>query len=506
MLKSVRKNFVWLVLVILTLFWLAAGLNEISLPMIAEGDAYARANIGKKMMEQGYFLLLNGRTVWLPLHFTLINLPAWLGMDLFFGQRLMTLILSLVSVWLLYFYTLEHTRNQRVAFLASILFGFFPLRQILSTQTLTESVFICFFVGALYLLVKEKLKNIDLVLIVILTAIASLIRFEAWFFLPIIIGYILVRQDLSLKAKVATSLGLLTAPLAWITNNALASGQFLAFFAEKYNTANNQPNVNFYHWNLAQAGWEKQLSKTFPLTFLLVVAPAYSKLFTQFNPKKALFYLTPIYLFLVLVAQVYLGTMEWFPLRYLLIPTTFVIPIFSLSVYRLVRFIKKYLAEQQPDWAKASLLILAGLLSAALLETAQGTNQKTHLQLTTLSLMSLQDEEILKPKDWQKLESFTELKNQLATENSEKKLIEYYYNDQDRSWYDQALFYRLDNLGIDLNKSTFPLQHAPNTIIVWEKELIGQESHWQADFKIIFENQYFYLVELDSEAVFSDQQ
>lgn len=156
MLRSTRLKTTDFLLIIILAIALFFGAKQLALPMIAEGDAYSRALIGKKLIENHTFFQLSATNVWLPLHFSIINIPHWLGFDLFFGQRAITMLISLGGIMAIYFLTTEYYQNKTISLLASSLFAFFPLRMVLADQTLSESIFITFFIFFCYFLIKDK--------------------------------------------------------------------------------------------------------------------------------------------------------------------------------------------------------------------------------------------------------------------------------------------------------------------------------------------------------------
>ena len=112
-------------------------------PMIAEGDAYARVNLAVQQIEDGV-LINNHGGMWLPLHSSLISLVIGFFNYPQLSPRVVSLSLSLLSVFSLYFYTENFTNNKNISLLSSFIFLVFPLRYFLSTQTLSEVVFVFF--------------------------------------------------------------------------------------------------------------------------------------------------------------------------------------------------------------------------------------------------------------------------------------------------------------------------------------------------------------------------
>lgn len=494
MIGKIKKtlNTILLTILIVTLFVL--GLNDIKMPMIAEGDAYSRALIAKEMFDQHQLFQFDNTSVWLPLHFSLINFPALFGIEIFFGQRFITMVIGIASVLSMYFYTRELTGKKTVALLSSAFFAFFPLRFFLSTQTLSEGIFVAFFLIALYfLLQKQKTLTTDLLFIISFSA-ASLIRFESWFFVPMIIGYVVLSPEFTKKRKLTYLSFPIIAPILWIISSSKSEAEMFSFFFEKYSMAQSNPNPNFYNWQLSWRGWESQLQLIFPSILVLACAPQFTDLFKDLNPKKVFLYLTPVYLFATLVLQVFLGTMEWFPARYLLIPTTFLFPILALSTVNGLIFSYNFLKRKQLFWQKVFMLVFLSSFIFIIYQDFLRSQDFTYKQLTIASFLSLPNASHISEEDYEKIYSFNSLKNFIEKNSSESSEIDYFYSENNRSWQDQALFYQLKRPGKDLAKSTFSTVHNIKNVIIWEREPDKKEPHWQSRFKILFENYHYYII------------
>lgn len=486
-------HYFLLSLLIGVLFWF--GYQGLQMPMIAEGDAYARALIANGLIARKLFFEYTINSLWPPLHFTLLNLPSWLGVNLMFGQRLASLIFSLLSVVALYFYSYEHLKKRNLALLASVLFGLLPLRHFISTQTLSEGVFIFFLLMTNIFLLKKRHLNRNTAVATIFLFLAGLIRFEAWLFLPVMFSNLVVSNQLSFKQKLACAWAYLTPFLIVLWLNLKSFGTAFPYFELKYLIAQATPIPEYYHLQLTLTSWLNQLFKAFPFFFLILIAPAYRNLMKKLTPQKALFYLTPLYFYLLLILQVYLGTMEWFPMRYLLIPIVFVIPILAKVIWEIGEFSVKYFKSRAGWWPKALLVILLILLLILAKESYFEAREKTKLQLTTLSFLSVRDETELDAPRQQKYADFFLLLETIKKLGTEKIFIEYYYSETERSWQDQALFYLLETFGVDSAKSKYQHLHQPENLVVWEKEpATEKERWWRESFEIIYENSHYLII------------
>lgn len=469
------------------------GLSDLSQPMIAEGDSYSRALIGKKLFEKNIFFDINSTNVWLPLHFTIINLPAWLGFDLFYGQRLITLAISCLSIVAIFYYTKTNTKSNSTAILASALFAILPIRYTLATQTLSEPIFVFFFICSVYFLTNSKNDLKNNFAFIGSFFISGMLRFESWVFTPVIFAFIWLDEKRSKKNKSILSILIAIVPIAWVIQNFFARGNFFSFFKEKYEIAANHPIPSFYNWDLAMSNWLHQLLKSLPILYLFLAGHQLSSFFKNPSPKKAIFYLTPLYLFLSLVLQVYFGTMEWFPMRYLLIPITFTIPIVAESIVSILNhYLKEIFAAKK--WHAILMTILIVILFYSLIKESKFLAQKTHQQLTTLAFLSLEEESHMSPEKHQKIKSFNLVVSHLKKYHLDISFLEFFYSNENRSWQDQALFYTLDTFGVDLPKESYKQNHHSQNIAVWEKEPNGIEPYWLNEFEVLYENQHYYLI------------
>lgn len=486
---SLSQIFLLIILVSSFIF----GLYDLNQPMIAEGDSYSRALIGKKLFEKNVLFDVNSTNVWLPLHFTLINLPAWFGFELFYGQRLITLALSCLSIAAIFYYTKTNTKGNATAILASVLFAILPIRYVLATQTLSEPIFVFFFIFSVYFLTNGKNNFKNNLAFIGTFFISGILRFESWIFVPVILAFIWLDEERSKKDKNTLTTMIAIVPTAWIIQNFFARGNFLSFFKEKYEIAANNPIPSFYNWGLSMSNWLQQLQKSLPMLYLLLAGHQLSAFFKKPTPKRAIFYLTPIYLFLSLVLQVYFGTMEWFPLRYLLIPISFTIPIVAESIVSIFEYYIKTIFKAK-KWLAILTTILVVILFYSLVKENKFIAQKTQRQLTTLAFLSLEEESHLSADKYQKIKSFNSVVLQLKKHYPNISFVEFFYSNENRSWQDQALFYMLDSFGVDLPKESYKQSHHSQNIVVWEKEPNEIEPYWLDEFEVLYENQHYYLI------------
>lgn len=307
-------------IVVSTIIW---GLIQIEQPMIAEGDAYSRAMSSKAaFINKPIILKLNP---WLPLHFIILDTANYFTIkNIYYTQRLITLILSSISTISLYAYTKEYFKKKNIALIAVVLYATLPIRMYLSTQTMSESMFLLFFITSLYFFLKLNTKNIYLFLIFI--NLSHAMRYESWLLLPLFFFAIVINRKLSNKQKTISILGSLLFPLGWLGINQYVYGNTYRFITEKYSIAQSGENEFYFNLSLTIQEWQEKLLQIFPISLLLISFTSIKDSTMRLNNRNIVFYLTPVCLYLSLIVQVYFGTMEWFPQRYLLLSTTLLLP------------------------------------------------------------------------------------------------------------------------------------------------------------------------------------
>ncbi len=338
--KFCKKYRILFLLSLCVLVGFLLALPDISSPMIAEGDAYSRVNVTFRTKFKWLFTHHLAGT-WLSLHFFLMKTLLFLFPGSTLSLRLLTLITSLCSIVSIYFYTYNLKKEKDIALISAFLFSIYPLRVALSTQTLSEPIFLFLFITSLVFITKEEIKFLQILVFSVLINIAHGIRYESWIALPFIWLLIALSPSLKLTKKISLLLATTFFPIYWVIGNYLYSDQFLNFFKIKYDFAQRYHKPEYFNLNLTLEKWGDKLISVLPLLSLpipLIELISFKKSRLNFN--QFFFYLFPFYLFFALIIQVYLGTMEWMPLRYLLIPVAFYLPLIASGIYELVNLIK----------------------------------------------------------------------------------------------------------------------------------------------------------------------
>jgi dolichyl-phosphate-mannose--protein O-mannosyl transferase len=113
------------------------------------GDAAARLNITQlwlysywKIPSILYLKILNPSLDWLPFHFYILGLASYLTNDLVYTPRLLTLLISALSIIPLYKIAFLKF-NERTAIIAAVMLAFYGMHIFTSSLTLSEP-FYCF--------------------------------------------------------------------------------------------------------------------------------------------------------------------------------------------------------------------------------------------------------------------------------------------------------------------------------------------------------------------------
>lgn len=364
--QSNKKLTVFIFCLFLVLGFLFS-FKTLSLPLInGEADGYSRANWAFDNYIKGNLLTINkAGGSWLPFHIDILSFSILMTGDPKFGPRLISLFFCVFSVALMYLFTermFEHEKNKRLmALTATSIYLFNPLRLLLATQPLSEAVSTFFFILILWLCSAKKIKHIYVILLI---NIACAIRFEFWMLIPFVwLIFYIKKPDKKWMEYIWKCLLCLVFPLYWMVLNYFHSGNYWEFFIEKYNNAqNNVPEVAYYSFVLAFEAWIKMLIYQIGMVGFLLYVSTWKFLRKWKNDlnKNKIFVLLPLYFLLLLILQVYFGTMEWLPPRYLFPVLISIIPFVG---YGLIKIIEKILSQRNKVVVGALLIVAIFLVS-----------------------------------------------------------------------------------------------------------------------------------------------
>lgn len=339
-----RKSVLFIALFSITL---SISIPNLVIPMVGEGDAYIRANTAYGIAQGKPVSNLFGGGIWLPGHFLLLA-AMYAIYDHPISPRILTLLFSIISIIPLYLLTkklfpfLAPTHTRAVASITSVLYVILPIRIVTSTLTLSEPVFVFFLLVALYLLISGRTAKLFLGLVML--NIAHSMRFESWFITPVLI-FMFGFGPYSFSTKAYATLLSGFFPMVWLSINLLRGENTLHFVNQKIAYARQ--------WGV--------LSESDSLSSILSLL--YNRLYTSASVLILIFILSgiiyfsisvyrnsrrspnirvlflsiiPIYLFYLLLAQIWFKTMEWLPHRYMYVPIVLSLPFAGYSITRLL--------------------------------------------------------------------------------------------------------------------------------------------------------------------------
>lgn len=338
-LDTTHEHFLLVLLVIAIVFFAFFTFIQIQHPMVGETDAFCRS--------EHAITALNNNNFFEPLY-----TGIWLVGNRFFMQMLLLFSetttqyrflysMSLVAlIPAIYLYSHSLFTIKKVSLTSGILLITLPLVLFLSTQTLTELPFTIPFIFSLYFLFKSK-PNYAASIIAL--NIAHSFRFESWFILPLIFAYLVSENSLSHFKKALYIILYSFFPIFWILFGYYTTGVWYDFFLDKYTHA-SEKNFDHTYGNIfiSTHRWLVSLAVSVPHTFppLWIIGVTFS----IFNIRKKILFsaLIPLYLFIVLILQVYLGTMEWQPTRYLAPIIILSLPFISYALVHIIQIFKSY--------------------------------------------------------------------------------------------------------------------------------------------------------------------
>lgn len=310
-----------------------------------EMDAYNRANWGYTNLVNAqlfHFRYVGGS--WLPLH------PDILGLSIFFwhdpqnAPRLITFILNIFSIPLMFLFTNElfhkSKKNILISMIATIIYLFHPLRLNLATVTLSESIAYFFLLLILILCMRKK---INYGFLIFLLNLSAAIRYEFWLILPIVWLIVFIDKDLNIWKKIILCGLSAIFPFYWILMSYLNSGSIFGFFSDKlFNAHHSIPVVSYFNLLAAIKGWLGTLKGAIGWSGLLVSTYGFILYIKhEQDNKRLIISILPLYFFISLIHQVFFGTMEKLPQRYLFVVIVGIIPLFSYGIYDFFQHLRK---------------------------------------------------------------------------------------------------------------------------------------------------------------------
>jgi hypothetical protein len=313
-----------LILAILMAIGVMVSYPLIAVPMIADPDAYGKSLEAWFAVSSGDFFQRQFSDQWLPFATYFHRASILLWSDLYTSPRYLTMAISLISIPLFYLYS-RGALSQKQSLIATTIYTMLPIRIVLSTQPLTEPL-IPLFLLPLFIGLSRP-SSAWLVAGLTGFCIALGIRYEVWFFLPVV--WILSRYKRRTLRFMIFFISLIV-PVWWTLLRLIETGKLIPFLTERAGVT--PPSMHALTENIFVAAGAS-LSAFFEIlpvpVFLLACAGGFTML-QQGNKKIALFrsiiFLLPWYTLLCLIILIYSGIMEWIAPRFFFLTAIFCIP------------------------------------------------------------------------------------------------------------------------------------------------------------------------------------
>lgn len=290
-------------------------------PMISSADGYSRLVEGIST----YFHPDSHGYIWLPGHReTLALFIALNPTHAEFQSRFLSWIILPIVSSITFLFVFLRTKKFSISLIAAAFYLVNPLTINLSTQTLSENVWLLF-ISISILLLSQKSKKLWFIGI-IFWILSQTVRYESWYLSPIIL-LIFYGFHKNIKATVIFAVVCIIFPIYWLLTTYFYTGNIFYYWHEKMFQASKGPPDIYYHLIPSLQAWWLPLQYiiSIPVISVFLICSIF-----QIKQKNYLSLLA-ISTFFLLVLQVYLGTMEYFPARYLsIVPFATIIVIFTV--------------------------------------------------------------------------------------------------------------------------------------------------------------------------------
>jgi hypothetical protein len=172
---------------------------------------------------------------WLPGYALITGLFNTFFNNPLISNRILNICCGTITIPI--FYSLiKKIYNYEIAFISALLLAFLPLHIELSATSMTEPLFILFFIAATRAFILQKNNSF-----VIFLAIASTIRYEAWLFIPIFLLFYFLRNK-NTPLTILYGATLLLFPIVWMIGSYHARGDAIYGFHAGH-VPRNIPNI-----------------------------------------------------------------------------------------------------------------------------------------------------------------------------------------------------------------------------------------------------------------------
>jgi hypothetical protein len=310
-------------------------------PLAGDPDGYGR-------VIQSWFPLIRGKfwaidyNSWPALYFFIMRLGLLVIPDFFHTPQVLTFLVSIAGIPLYYRFA-RSVLSRNEALWSAAFYTLIPIRYILSTTPLAEGLALPLLLLPLIMVVQKRLSLPWFIAGILGLAVASGIRCEAWYLLPII-WYTAIRQFRSSTMRFAAIAGSLVVPLWWTASAVIATHSLNTYVTERlFAFTGSLPTLYHNPFTTGQTVFGSLLTLIpFPLMALAILGTygladkRGSR--SQTGATRMLIFL-PWYFTGILFLQFFIGSMEWVTLRFFLYPTLLMIP---LGVHGATLLLKKF--------------------------------------------------------------------------------------------------------------------------------------------------------------------
>lgn len=310
-----RHFLVFLVLAISVFYWFYTTAPYLLRPMVSSEDGYSRLASGVAWSSPITRYPIN--YVWPPLTPLIYSLPYLLyPHHQYISVRLTSWLLIFISCLIIGAIGYRLSKKKSVALISVSLALINPLLINLSTQTLSENIWLPL-VGLSIFFLLGKTKA-DFFFTMLFWTLSQTVRYESWYLSPLLIFiYGVYHRNLQRAIYLAFSSAIF--PLYWYAETVVNTSNTHFYLDEKLFQAKHGPPEIYFHLIPSIMVWVKALFNSIspPIIIIFLVS------IFQFYKQRNHLYLLPIFIFVSLILQVFFATMEIFPGRYLaLLPLT----------------------------------------------------------------------------------------------------------------------------------------------------------------------------------------
>lgn len=355
-----EKYFLFIILIIaliirLSIFFISVNNNP---------DGMYRTILTINWMKDPYFVT---EGLWPPFHLYLMAFAMLIWKNASVSPRLVSLVLGILIIFP-YYYLVKLLFDKRNAIISTLLLTFLSLNIQLSTTSLSEIPFLFFLITSIYFLFKFKntaeKRLIYLITSAIFLNLASMIRYEAWVFIPLLTIFTLndikdikkiplLKNDVTKHFFIFLIISLIS-PTLWLIgnyqsiNNDFSPSQTWTGNFFKDNIILN-PDPTDANPSLVQQliSWPKVLFRNLGIISVLAGLGLVVSLFT----KKRLEFLILFSILMCIYTYKLVNSTMTLQERYILLPALFFIPYFAIGLDYLLKSLNK-------DWSRTVTILV----------------------------------------------------------------------------------------------------------------------------------------------------